>query len=336
MVTVFDCGGRWGLHRSWRNFQLPLTYVSFEPDLVEADKLSLSIGELAKENVNFIVANEALNESECEATLNLYDERGLSSIFELNKQETYRYGNALLEEQVQIQTTTLDRFSGQCGLIPHFMSIDAQGATLPILKGGRGVLGSMLGIRCEVELFPLYKKAPLFDSVFSFLRGESFRLLRMEMCGPGIYGISTEMNDFSVSPWDARPSSCDMIFANERLIEELIEGEPDPAKTELISYFVAFCIHNGSGYYGLEILQNLLDLGKWESSLRLLSPAIASSLSELIALYLSLPRGNVNKGFDGTTRFHSLFNQDPGLSVSNISAQTKEKILRIYSQKYEG
>jgi FkbM family methyltransferase len=335
MVVVFDCGGRWGLHRSWQHFQLPLTYVSFEPDVEEAENLTRSAEAHAMDNVEFIVATNALYETACRAKLNLYDERGLSSLFELNKEETYRYGQAQLERQVIIQTTTLDQFSANHDLVPHFLTIDTQGATLPVLKGGQRVLRHILGIRCEVELFPLYKMAPLFDDVFAFLREQSFRLLRLEMCGPGLYGISTEMNDFSVSPWDARPSSCDMIYANASLLEDFLGRDPDPATAEMVVYFVAFCIHNGSGYYGLEVLQRLVDTGKWEASLRLLAPAVADSLSGLVALYLSLPRENVNQGFDGSGAFRALFNEDPRGSISRLHPATKEKILRMYSQKYD-
>ena len=117
---------------------------------------------------------------------------------------------AQLDRQVELQTTTLDQFSAHHDLLPHFLKRDAQGATLPILKGGQRVLRYILGIRCKVELFSLYKMAPLLGDVFDFFREQSYRLRRLEMCGPGLHGISTEMNDFSVSPWDARPSSCEM------------------------------------------------------------------------------------------------------------------------------
>ena len=85
MSVVFDCGGRWGLHRSWQHFQLPLTYASSEPDAEEAEEFNRSAEAHLRDKVEFIVVKYTLNETEGRAKLNLYDMRDLSSLFELSK-----------------------------------------------------------------------------------------------------------------------------------------------------------------------------------------------------------------------------------------------------------
>ena len=334
-MNVFDCGARGGPHRSWQDFGLPVTYVCFEPDSEEAESITRMTEKSLADGVKLIVANTAVDETEGVVNLNLYHRGGLSSLFQLNTAETYRYGKVRLDRQVEVRATTLDKFSTDHDLLPHFLSIDAQGATLRVLKGGEKVLRHILGIRCETEFFYLYKNADLFDAVFASFRERSYRLLRTEMCGPGLYGISTEMNEFSISPWDARPSSCDMIYANTPRINELIERGHDPAAAEAIAYFVAFCIHNGSGYYGMEVLQRLADANKIEDFHHLLPPEIANPLVGQVALYLSMPRQNVNEGFDGREVFHAFFGGDLIEAMSTVGTAVRKKIMKIYSQKYD-
>lgn len=81
------------------------------------------------------------------------------------------------------KTMTLDLSALQSlidsGQVPpiDFLSIDAQGAELPILKGAMPTLGKeTLGVLCEVEFAELYDKQPLFSDTEAFLRGLGFRV----------------------------------------------------------------------------------------------------------------------------------------------------------------
>lgn len=333
MIDVIDCGGRYGPHRCWDHFGLPMNYFGVEPDSDEVSNLLSNQPELGPQGGSYNIIPRALSDRTGDEALYLYSLRDASSLFELNTQATYRYGHVTLDKAVQVPTTTLDAAAAEFGITPRFLSIDAQGATLKILQGAPESMGSLLGLRCEVEYFPLYKNAPLAEDVFGFLRGRGYRMLRMEMCGPGLYGISTEMNRFSVSPWDAKPSSCDMIYANEPQIERLCAAPVAGDNALAIAYFVVFCLHNGAGYYGLETLERAHG-GDGGTFLGALSANVRRELEAQVAAYLSIPRHFINKTFNGDEVHHAFFGY--GLANAPVPGdrETRRKIEAIYSQPY--
>ena len=106
-------------------------------------------------------------------------------------------------------------------------SVDAQGASFDIISGGKRCLQQeALGVRCEAELTEVYLKAKRAYALGELLESLGFRLLRVERCGPGSWGISTDMNRFSVSHQDALPVWTDMIWINERLLKEQLNTAP--------------------------------------------------------------------------------------------------------------
>ena len=57
-----------------------------------------------------------------------------------------------------------------------FLSVDAQGADLDIIKGCEKNLDNVLGILCEVEFSRLYEKQPLFFDTHKYLNEKDFKL----------------------------------------------------------------------------------------------------------------------------------------------------------------
>lgn len=337
-INVCDIGGRYGFHRSWEDFILPVNYYCFDADPDEVERLRHQEAASTGSRPIRIVAG-AVAEKVGSAPFYLYSYRDVSSLYELNNEATYRYGNLKLDHVITVKTINLDTFLEQEKAVPHFISIDAQGASLQVLRGGQKALQHCLGLRCELEFFPLYKEAPLAGEILEYLKEKKFRLLRLEMCGPGLYGISTEMNDFSVSPWDAKPSSCDAIFVNEAKLEELMASPTMQEHAVQLGYFVAFCIYNGSGYYGLELIQRLADRGALGDTLSAMPKPIATAVVALCNFYLALPRQhvktefreNLNTEFDGRAVSIKLFGQ-PG---SAIEPGVVSKLRKIYQQRYE-
>ncbi len=331
-INVFDVGGRYGLHRSWQNFEMPINYYCFEADAEEAIRLNEMS---ARQNVDgqaFYVINAAVSDSCGQADVYLYEQRDLSSLYRINPGVSYRYGNARLERTVTVATTTLDAVVGKLQIRPDFLSIDAQGASISILKGGNAALRSTMALRCEMEFFPLYKDAPLAYDVMAHLDSRQYSLARIETCGPGQYGISTEMNSFSVSPWDARPSSCDAVFINKDAVEQLLaESHSKDAAARLV-YLAAFCIHNGCGYYAAEIFDSLSRSGRLAGVLESQPPLLRRQIKNLFDYYLSLPRSNINVGFDGLGRYESWFREP---QKAALGPATRAKLDRIYSQPFQ-
>ncbi len=337
-INVCDIGGRYGFHRSWVDFILPVNYYCFDADPDEVERLRRQEAGSAESKPIRIVAG-AVAEKVGTVPFYLYSFRAVSSLYELNNEATYRYGNLTLDRVLIVKTINLDTFLKQEKAVPHFVSIDAQGASLQILRGGQKALQGCLGLRCELEFFQLYKGAPLAGEVLEYLKSKKFRLLRLEMCGPGLYGISTEMNGFSVSPWDAKPSSCDAIFANEARIEELMASPTAQEHAVQLGYFAAFCIYNGSGYYGLELIQRLADRGALGDTLAAMPQPVATAIVALCNFYLALPRQqvstqfgeNLNTEFDGAAVAVKLF----GRSDYAIEPAIEVKLRTTYRQKYE-
>jgi FkbM family methyltransferase len=337
-INVCDIGGRFGFHRSWADFTLPVNYYCFDADPDEAERLRHQ-AEASAGAKPITVVSGAVAERVGTAPFYLYSFRAASSLYELNTEATYRYRNLTLDEVLTVNTINLDAFLEQQKAVPHFVSIDAQGASLQILRGGQKALQECLGVRCELEFFQLYKNAPLAGEALAFMRSKGFRLLRLEMCGPGLYGISTEMNSFSVSPWDAKPSSCDAILANEERISAIYTDPTLPDCALLFGYFVAFCIFNGCGYYGLELVQGLKDRDLLGRTLEAMPGSVAENVKALCNFYLALPRPyvktdfreNLNTAFDGNAIATSLF----GHSGYALAKQAETKLRKIYSQPYE-
>lgn len=337
-INVCDIGGRYGFHRSWENFTLPVNYYCFDADPDEVARLrSQEAGSVASKPIRIVAG--AVAERVGTAPFYLYSFRAVSSLYELNNSATYRYGNLTLDGVLTVNTINLDTFSEQEKAVPHFVSIDAQGASLQILHGGQKALQGCLGLRCELEFFQLYKGAPLAGEVLEYLKSRNFRLLRLEMCGSGLYGVSTEMNGFSVSPWDAKPSSCDAILANEARIEELMTSPTMQEHAVQLGYFVAFCIYNGCGYYGLELIQRLADRGALDSTLEAMPKPIATMIVALCSFYLALPRQpiktefgeSLNTEFKGAAMAIKLF----GHSGYTLDQGVEGMLRKIYRQRYE-
>jgi hypothetical protein len=80
----------------------------------------------------------------------------------------------------EIEVVTLDEWSRQEGVAEvSFMKLDAQGSELDILRGGRGLLQSCVGVEVEVEFSPIYEGQPQFSDVDQFLREHGFVLWRL-------------------------------------------------------------------------------------------------------------------------------------------------------------
>ena len=295
------------MHRSWQDFPLHLTYYCFEPETSELSTLTRRAPSMSNELLDYNVVGSALDAENGRRILNVYESAELSSFFELDANATYRFKHVKLRKRVRVPCITVDTFSKKCAVSGDFLSIDAQGATLSILKGAqRALRTAVLGIRCEVEFTALYKNQPLFGDIAAYLAKLGFAFVRIETCGSGAFGISSDMNRFSVSPRDALPTGADAIFVNAKLVASMLARQT-PAALRALFCLVFFCIHNGCGYWGLEVLERIRAAGLWRGLLRAVPSAAMDLLAEQAAVYLSIRRENVNAGLVPAATFRSLF-----------------------------
>ena len=82
---------------------------------------------------------------------------------------------------VEVDVTTLDKlYSDKKINMPHFLSIDVQGAEYEVLEGASKILqGDLLGVVSEVEFRELYENQKLFMDQYSLLKKHKFSLFEL-------------------------------------------------------------------------------------------------------------------------------------------------------------
>lgn len=215
---IFHCGGRGGVHPTWQKHPLPILNVAFEPE-------SEAWQEMAREKQSpplesgyeckLLAVNAALAETPSRRQLHIYSSPDLSSFLSFNSEAShrYRYADITLTKIVELDCTTLDLAAKSTGQYPQLLCIDVQGAALEVLRGASQLLArSILGIRVEVELIPLYQHEALAHEIMAYLFEKGFHLLRFETCGQGLPGISTDCGPFSQEPNDGKLAWADALF----------------------------------------------------------------------------------------------------------------------------
>jgi len=81
------------------------------------------------------------------------------------------------EPSLQLPLTTLDSVTVDTAFAqPDFIKLDVQGFELEVLKGGERTLANVEAVLMEVNLIDVYKGAPLFAEVVSFMSQRGFQI----------------------------------------------------------------------------------------------------------------------------------------------------------------
>jgi len=177
-ICIVDVGARGGFQSHWDGIRELCTFVGFEPDPVEAKRLSTN----AQSNERYLA--HALSSQEGTAILHHCAVPSRSSLYEPNLEvlgELYGTTTSLFssERTESIPVTALDSLLARGDLpAPNFLKLDTQGSELDILKGALDVLdGPLCAIETEVEFVPLYRGQPLFSDIDPFLRAAGYALV---------------------------------------------------------------------------------------------------------------------------------------------------------------
>jgi FkbM family methyltransferase len=171
-LVYFDVGAREGLVYPWSSFRHNVAIVGFEPDSSECERLQ---HDGAPHGDTYLAT--ALYKESKELELYLTNSRGCSSIYRPNFGLLANYPEVerfKIEKTVRVAAAPLDGLYGENGLVaPDFIKIDAQGAELAILEGGRSLLAqNAVGLEVEVEFAELYEGQPMFADIDGFVRRE--------------------------------------------------------------------------------------------------------------------------------------------------------------------
>jgi FkbM family methyltransferase len=245
LIHVYHCGGRSGLHDSFKSYQGPMKYTSFEPSADAFEKLKQEV--ISTTNIAFEVLPFALDKIEQNISLNLYNMGDLNSVYEFDHQSSnrYRFKPIKFEGTREVEARTIDQVAADYSDEPDYLVLDTQGAELSILSGSVNSLNnSIVGIRCEVEFFPLYKDQPLFGHVQEFLVDNDFKLVRFETPGKRELGVSYDSGPFSLEKYDAAPAWADAIFILRE--ESLLKINCDKLFVKKSLKWIMFCMLNSS------------------------------------------------------------------------------------------
>jgi FkbM family methyltransferase len=183
-LVLVDVGARGGLKSNWSRAQPHLRLLGFEPDEREFNRLVESTRAQDSSNAFF---NTALHNRRGPLRLHVARDRGLSSIFEPNREFLDAFPEASRFDTVDVQQVEADSLDDQLRAREitdvDFVKVDTQGSELLVLQGASNALvSSVAGVEVEVEFSAIYKDQPLFADVDTFLRGLGFLLFDLRPC----------------------------------------------------------------------------------------------------------------------------------------------------------
>lgn len=179
-ITCLDIGARWGFNTDLLSIAQVVNAVGFEPDKKECELLNKSIKDSPWKSIKYLPI--ALGTKK-EAVLNLYKQRGCSSLLEADKEfaDIFSRGDYYIPDgKENISTISLDEAAGIYGFKnASYMKIDIQGAEMDVFLSGEKLLSeSILGIRLEASFAPQYKNQPLFSDLDIFLQKRGYNLMQ--------------------------------------------------------------------------------------------------------------------------------------------------------------
>ena len=249
-IRVIDGGSRYGLHPTWEDLQHISTFLLFEPDTEEAERLSRTY----RERPNITVVQAALGSTNGAVTLHRAEHHGLTSGFLPNyallEQHNHKVKEFAAETSFESQAVTIDSLNWS----PDFLKLDIEGNELAALLGAEDALtASLLGIRAEVQFHEIWLGAPFFGDIDLHLRQRGFRLLNIDYEGKGV--AQTQFAD--PNRYGTLMYSDAVWLASSQLLAKRAEivGAHDGALS--MTKMALFCMNNFAGDVGMSFAEEV-------------------------------------------------------------------------------
>lgn len=179
LFISFDIGAAGGAHDLWKPVSNMARVIGFDANREECERLN-------KLENNMRVFPFVLGESVGPSKFYITNYPLCYGLYPVNDAFLSRfpnYFNNKVIEEIDVETTTIDTFVAEQAIERiDFIKIDAEGAELPILSGGKDALTSrkVLGIITELWWDPCIKGQPSFSELDIFLRDNGFYLFDLE------------------------------------------------------------------------------------------------------------------------------------------------------------
>lgn len=184
-MQALDVGARRGFADDLLPLAPAIDAIAFEPDEEECRELNAEVerGRHTWRSLRYLPV--ALGPAGANLELNLYRQRGCSSLLEAipeQAEEFSRGDDYVFEGSVPVSTMPLDAAAEEFGFTnASYMKIDVQGYEQAVFESGKNLLsGPMLAVRSEVTAIPLYKDMPLIEDIIAQMRGFDFMPMSFE------------------------------------------------------------------------------------------------------------------------------------------------------------
>lgn len=178
-LICLDVGARRGFTADLLSLARAIDAIGFEPDREECDRLNeeARVDAHPWRSLRFIPV--ALGAAKGVRRLNIYRQRGCSSLLEADRDLAALFSRAdyyELDDTIEVETEALDAASRAYSFEgASFLKLDIQGAELEVLSAAERLLtDSLLALRVEVSFLPIYKNQPLFTEVDGLLQRYGF------------------------------------------------------------------------------------------------------------------------------------------------------------------
>ncbi len=155
--------------------------------------------------------------------------------------------------QVEIELDTLDScLEKQIGLSPQFLKIDVEGGDLEVMKGSEKALSTtVVGLRTEATLLPLWEDAPQLWDVNTYLQKKGFALFNIGKVqwvrNNGLFGYTSQPQII----WgDA------VYFVTRQEFLGRIKRQSPEERDIFLIHFVTILLAHGCHDYAIEIIEN--------------------------------------------------------------------------------
>jgi FkbM family methyltransferase len=180
-LTALDVGARGGVNTDLKGIASEVSYVGFEPDQKECNRLN-KLPNLGGWGASRFLP-VALAAEPGIFSLNLYSQPGCTSKYQARKElgALFARGHYYdINSVVQVPCQRLDDLVSMEAIEePAYMKIDVQGMEDEVFQGAEMTLRNHLcAIRAEVSFFPIYKDQPLFAEIDQRLRSNGFVPMR--------------------------------------------------------------------------------------------------------------------------------------------------------------